>query len=295
MANTNFKERICLITGANSGLGKAAAIDLAKLGMQIVMVCRNKAKGEKALAEIKERSRNDSIELLLADLSILSQVRKLADEFRARHEKLHVLINNAGLANLTRRVTADGFEETFEINYLAPFLLTNLLIGVLNSSAPSRVINVSSVAHYSGHIEFSDLQSERNYGWLKAYGQSKLALVLFTRELARILKGSGVTAYSLHPGAVATNIWTRSAGPAGFVMTLPKLFMLSPRKGAETIVYLASAEGVEKYTGEYFEKKQVKKSSEESYDEEITRRLWSVSETLTSLKPQELFANEPVS
>src|SRR5579862_8500711 len=295
MANTNFKERICLITGANSGLGKAAAIDLAKLGMQIVMVCRNKAKGEKALAEIKERSRNDSIELLLADLSILSQVRKLADEFRARHEKLHVLINNAGLANLTRRVTADGFEETFEINYLAPFLLTNLLIGVLNSSAPSRVINVSSVAHYSGHIEFSDLQSERNYGWLKAYGQSKLALVLFTRELARILKGSGVTAYSLHPGAVATNIWTRSAGPAGFVMTLPKLFMLSPRKGAETIVYLASAEGVEKYTGEYFEKKQVKKSSEESYDEEISRRLWNVSETLTSLKPQELFANEPVS
>lgn len=225
---------------------------------------------------------------MIADMSFLRSVRDLASEFMKTHRAIHVLINNAGLANLRRHVTEDGYEETFEINYLAPFLPTNLLLPLLKSSAPSRIVNVSSVGHFSGHINFNDLQIERNYGWLKAYGQSKLALVMFTRELAKKLSGTGVTAYSLHPGAVATNIWSCPAGAAGFFMAIPKLFMRSPRKGAETVVYLATAEGIEKYSGEYFDNKKVKKSSMESYNEQVSQKLLKTSEELTHISKNAL-------
>src|SRR2546425_2108425 len=278
-----MKEKVVMITGANSGIGKATSLALAKMGATLVMVVRNKARGEDAKSEIIRESQNTSVDLLIADLSSLDSVRQLAIEFRKKYSKLHVLINNAGLFNQRRHVTTDGYENTFATNYLAPFLLTSLQLDLLKASAPSRIINVSSVGHYNGHINFDDLNLEKEYGGWKAYGQSKLALVLFTHELARKLKGTGVTVNAVHPGTVATNIWTRPLGPAGFIMALPKLFMTSPEKGAETIVYLAFSTEAKNLNGEYLEKLKVKKSSNESYDEEIAQRLWDVSAKLTRL------------
>jgi NAD(P)-dependent dehydrogenase (short-subunit alcohol dehydrogenase family) len=278
-----MRDKIVMVTGANSGIGKAASLALAKMGATVVMVARNKERGEAARSEIIRKSQNNSIDLLLADLSSLESVRKLATDFREKYSELHVLINNAGLFNQRRRVTADGYENTFATNYLATFLLTNLQLGLLKGSAPSRIINVSSVGHYNGHINFDDLNLEKEYGGWKAYGQSKLALVLFTHELAKKLQGTGVTINAVHPGTVATNIWSRPFGPVGFIMALPKLFMTSPEKGAETIVYLASSPDAKALSGEYLEKLKVKKSSDESYDEEIAQRLWDVSAKLTRL------------
>jgi NAD(P)-dependent dehydrogenase (short-subunit alcohol dehydrogenase family) len=280
---TTMKDKVVMVTGANSGIGKAASLSLAKKGATVVMVARNKERGEAARSEIVRKSQNDSVDLLLADLSSLESVRILVSEFQKKHSRLHVLINNAGLFNQRRRVTSDGYENTFATNYLAPFLLTNLQLDLLRGSAPSRIINVSSVGHYNGHINFDDLNLEKEYGGWKAYGQSKLALVLFTHELAKKLQGTGVTVNAVHPGTVATNIWTRPFGPVGFIMALPKLFMTSPEQGAETIVYLASSPDAKGLNGEYLEKLKVKKSSNESYDEEIAQRLWDVSAKLTGL------------
>jgi len=278
-----MKDKVVMITGANSGIGKAASVALAKMGATLVMVTRNRERGEAAKAEIIKDSQNNSVDLLLADLSSLESVQQLATEFRKKYSKLHVLVNNAGLFNRKRHVTTDGYENTLATNYLAPFLLTNLQLGLLKDSAPSRIINVSSVGHYNGHINFDDLNLEKEYSGWKAYGQSKLALVLFTHELAKKLQGSGVTVNAVHPGTVATNIWTRPFGPAGFITALPKLFMTSPEKGAKTIVYLASSPDAQNLSGEYLEKLKAKKSSEESYDEEIAQRLWNVSAKLTRL------------
>jgi NAD(P)-dependent dehydrogenase (short-subunit alcohol dehydrogenase family) len=280
---TIMKDKLVLVTGSNSGIGRAATLALAKMGATVVMVARNGEKGEAARSEIIRESRNNSVDLLLADLSSLESVRHLAEEFRTKYSKLHVLINNAGLFNQRRHVTIDGYESTFATNYLAPFLLTNLLMDQLKAGAPSRIVNVSSVGHYNGHINFDDLNLEKDYGGWKAYGQSKLALVLFTHELAKKLQGTEVTVNSLHPGTVATNIWSRPLGKMGFIMSLPKLFMTSPEKGAETIVYLASSPEAKNLNGEYLEKLKVKKSSDESYNEEFAQRLWDVSAKLTRL------------
>jgi NAD(P)-dependent dehydrogenase (short-subunit alcohol dehydrogenase family) len=280
---TTMEDKIVMITGANSGIGRASSLALANMGASVVMVARNAEKGEAARSEIIRESQNKSVDLLLADLSSLESVRQLATEFQRKYSKLHVLINNAGLFNQRRHVTNNGYENTFATNYLAPFLLTNLQLDMLKTSAPSRIINVSSVGHYNGHINFDDLNLEKEYGGWKAYGQSKLALVLFTHELAKKLQGTGVTVNAVHPGTVATNIWTRPFGPAGFIMALPKLFMTSPEKGAATIVYLASSPDAKDLNGEYLEKLKVKKSSDESYDEEIAQRLWDVSAKLTGL------------
>src|SRR6266516_6617809 len=280
---TTMKDKVVMITGANSGIGKAASLALAKMGANLVMIARDKERGEAARSEIIRASQNDLVDLLLADLSSLESVGQLASEFQKKYSKLHVLINNAGLFNQRRHVTTDGYENTFATNYLAPFLLTNLQLPILKASAPRRIINVSSVGHYNGHINFDDLNLEKEYGGWKAYGQSKLALVLFTHELAKKLQGARVTVNSVHPGTVATNIWTRPLGPAGFIMALPKLFMTTPRQGAETIVYLASSPDAKDLNGEYLEKLKVKKSSDESYNEEIAQRLWDVSAKLTGL------------
>ncbi len=280
---TRMKDKVVLVTGANSGIGRAASLALAKEGATVVMVARDKERGEAARSETIRESQNASVDLLLADLSSLESVHQLATEFQRKYSKLHVLINNAGLFNQRRHVTMDGYENTFATNYLAPFLLTNLQLDLLKASAPSRIINVSSVGHYSGHINFDDLNLEKEYGGWKAYGQSKLALVLFTHELAKKLQGTSVTVNAVHPGTVATNIWSRPLGPVGFIMALPKLFMTTPRQGAETIVYLASSPDAKDLNGEYLEKLKVKKSSDESYNEEIAQRLWDVSAKLTGL------------
>jgi len=280
---TTMKDKVVMVTGANSGIGKAASLALAKMGATVVMVARSRERGEAARSEIVRKSQNNAVDLLLADLSSLESVRILASEFRKKYSELHVLINNAGLFNQRRSVTIDGYENTFATNYLAPFLLTNLQLDLLKASAPSRIINVSSVGHYNGHINFDDINLEKEYGGWKAYGQSKLALVLFTHELAKKLQGTGVTVNAVHPGTVATNIWSRPLGPVGFILALPKLFMISPDQGAETIVYLASSPDAKGLNGEYLEKLKVKKSSNESYDEEIAQRLWDVSAKVTRL------------
>ena len=272
-----------MVTGANSGIGRATAEQLAELGATVVMVCRDRDRGERAMAQIKRKSDNNSVELMIADFASLDSVRNLAKEYLKNHDKLHVLVNNAGLVRLSRSLTVDGFETTFQVNYLSHFLLTNLLLGSMRKSAPSRIINVSSVSHYGGHFNFDDLQMTKGYGVMKAYSQSKLALVLFTRELARRLEGTRVTANCLHPGAVATNIWGSALGPAAFLGKISKLFLVSPRRGAETIVYLASSSEVEDVSGRYFEEKREKKSSADSYDRALAEKLWNASVALVGL------------
>jgi len=275
--------RVCMITGANSGIGKATAEKLAGLGATVVMACRSRERGEKAMADITRRSRSDSVELLLADFTSFDSVRALAKEFSEKHDSLHVLVNNAGVARLRRSTTVDGFENTFQVDYLSHFLLTNLLLELLKKSAPSRIINVSSTSHYGGHVNLDALQMRKGYGVMKAYSQAKLAQVLFTYELSRRLEGTGVTANCLHPGAVATNMWGKPMGPFAFMGRISRLFLISPEEGAETPAYLASSPEVEGVTGKYYDRKRDRRSSAESYDRELAEKLWRESERMTGL------------
>ena len=278
-----MNQKICLVTGASSGIGKETAEGLAELGATVVMVCRSRKRGDDALADIRRRSGSNSVELLLADFASLDSVRTLAKEFVQKHDSLDVLVNNAGVAMLRRSVTVDGFETTFQVDYLSHFLLTNLLLDELKRCAPSRIVNVSSASHYGGHMNLDDLQMKNRYGVMKAYSRAKLAQVLFTYELSRRLEGTGVTANCLHPGAVATNIWSRPLGPFSFLGKISRLFLISPKAGAETPVYLASSPEVEGVTGRYFEKKREKKSSAESYDRNLAEKLWTESSRMTGL------------
>ena len=198
--------KICLVTGASSGIGKATALGLAKMGATVVMVCRDANKGEAALSEIKRNSGSSSVDLLLADLSSQEAIRRLATEYKSKYQQLHVLINNAGVYYTKRHVTVDGLEAMFAVNYLARFLLTNLLLDIIKRSAPARVINVAGAYHAKGKINFDDLQGEKDFDGQRANHQSKLADVLFTYELARRLEGTGVTVNCLHPGMVATDL-----------------------------------------------------------------------------------------
>lgn len=275
--------KVCMVTGASSGIGKVTAIRLGELGATVVMVCRSRERGEKALVEVEESGGRGSAELMLADLASLESVRSLVKDYMGRHDSLHVLVNNAGVARVRRSMTPDGFETTFQVNYLSHFLLTNLLLGLLKKSAPSRIVNVSSVSHFGGHLRLDDLQMTRGYGVMKAYSQSKLAQVLFTYELARRLEGTGVTVNCLHPGAVATNIWRNYLGPASFLGGISRLFLKSPEKGAETSVYLASSPEVEGVTGKYFDQMRERKSSDDSYGAVTAKRLWEVSAEIAGL------------
>jgi retinol dehydrogenase-14 len=279
--------KTCLVTGASSGIGRETAAALAGQGARVVLVCRDRTRGEAVRSEISDRTGNDAIELMLADLSSQQQVRQLADAFLATHDRLHVMVNNAGTFEGVRSVTEDGLETTFAVNHLAPFLLTNLLLPVLTASAPSRIVTVSSTGHgYGTTIHFDDLQCERRYGAMRAYSQSKLANVLFTYELARRLEGTGVTANCLHPGGVNTKL-LRYRGVAGALvggaLAIGRPFMLSPAQGAETPVYLSSSLDVEGVTGAYFAKQRAVRTSKASYDKETMRRLWEVSAALTGL------------
>lgn len=282
--------RVCLITGADSGIGKEAAVEIAALGASLTIVSRDKASGESALAEIKQRSRSQDVALMIAEFASLASVRKLAEEFSATHDKLHVLVNNAGALNGGRRITSDGHEMTFGVNHLAPFLLTTLLLDLLKASAPSRIITTSSHSHTRATIHFDDLNAERKYGsmGMTAYGHSKLANLLFSYELARRLDGTGVTSNALHPGIVKTGFGRTSGGlyqpliKVFHALGSPFPFLLSPAKGAETTVYLASSPEVETTTGKYFVKKQPVPSSDASHDTAVAKRLWSVSEELVA-------------
>lgn len=281
--NTTMQGKVCIVTGANSGIGKATALGLAQMGATVVMVCRNQVKGEEARNEIKEKSGNDAIDLMLVDLASQASIRQLAENIQQRYQQLHVLINNAGVASLTRRETADGFEMEFAVNYLAPFLLTNLLLDRLKASTPARIVNVSSDAQKSGIVKMDDLQSKKKYG-LRAYGQSKLALVLFTYKLASLLQGTGVTVNCLHPGFVATNIGQDGAGSVGrSIIKLISKFGVSPEKGAKTSIYLASSSEIEGVTGKYFVKSRPVRSAPASYDEALQSQLWEETTKMVNL------------
>lgn len=269
--------KIVLITGANSGIGRETALALARMGAHVVLLCRDRRRGEEATRAIRARSGNPSVELMLADLSSQRAIREVADEFRARHPRLHVLVNNAAVALRKRRTTVDGLEMTFAVNHLGYFLLTGLLVDRLEAGAPARIVNVSSAAHKEGRIDFGDLQAEREYRGFQVYCNTKLANVLFTYELARRLKGTGVTANCLHPGVVATKIYGKYRWLWGL---FAPLLLKSAEVGAATPIHLASAPEVEHISGKYFVDKRDVPSCPASYDEALARRLWEVSAQL---------------
>jgi NAD(P)-dependent dehydrogenase (short-subunit alcohol dehydrogenase family) len=281
MAESNMQAKVCLVTGSSSGIGFVTARELAKMGATVIMVCRNRAKGEAAQEEIKQVSGNTLVDLIVADLSDLSQVRRTASEFQQKYAQLHVLIHNAGAIHGEREVTPDGLEKTFVTNYLAPFLLTQLLLDVLKASAPARIVNVSSSGHTRGHIDFADLQGAQRYSFMKAYGQSKLAQIYCTYELAARLVGTDVTVNALHPGLVASNFNRGTKGMAHVIGEVVYFFRgISAEKGAETTLYLATSPEVEKVSGKYFSDCKQIPSSKLSYDVTIRQRLWNISEEL---------------
>jgi NAD(P)-dependent dehydrogenase (short-subunit alcohol dehydrogenase family) len=270
-----------LVTGANQGIGKATALALAQRGARVVMVARNADKGRAAAADIEAATGSKSVELMVADLSSQAQVRRLAADFKARHDRLDVLVNNAGVVVPTRRATVDGFEETFAINHLAYFLLTRELLDVLLASAPARVVNVSSAAHRAARMQWGDLQFASRYNQWRAYGQSKLANVLFTYELARRVDPHKVTVNALHPGVIASGFGQTYGGATAFFVRLARPFFASTEEGARTSVYLASSPEVEGVTGKYFSKCTPTASNAVSYCTASQRKLWCLSEEMT--------------
>jgi NAD(P)-dependent dehydrogenase (short-subunit alcohol dehydrogenase family) len=276
--------RVCLVTGATRGIGAAMAEALARMGATVVVTGRSAERGQDLVSGITQRTANEDVHFLCADLASMAEVNGLAQAFMAHWDRLHVLVNNAGTVFPTRRTTIDGYEEVFAVNHLAPFLLTNLLLPVLLDSAPSRVIVTSSYEHRRGRMHWDNLQGERFYFSQQAYAQSKLANLLFVYELVRRLEGSGVTVNAINPGLVHTNICMDS----GWLIRTAKRMMdrfsaVSPEEGADTSVWLASSPDVEGVTGRYFQRRHTVRSSRASYDVAAQQRLWRISEELTGL------------
>jgi retinol dehydrogenase 12 len=272
--------KVCLVTGATSGIGLETARALARRGAKVVVLGRSSERCEATAGLLRDES-GSAVEPLAADLSVQAEVRRAAREFQERFPRLDVLVNNAGAAYMKREESADGIEKTLALNHLGYFLLTNLLLDLLKRSAPARVVNLASDAHRSVKgIDFDDIQAEKRYGPFRAYGISKLANVLFTRELARRLEGTGVTVNAMHPGLVATNFATRMPLVLQWFF---RLFGLSPEKGARTAIYLATAAEVEGVSGKYFYKEKVVRPAAPALDDAAARRLWEVSEAMTGL------------
>lgn len=280
-----MKGRVCLVTGASHGIGFATASALAAAGATVVLHGRDPERVETLCRMIQQHTGSQSVSGLAADFSSLSEVRRLAAELIARHQRLHVLVNNAGASVSGRHRTADGFEWHLGVNHLAPFLLTNLLLETLEASAPSRVVTVASVAHRGNPVDLDDLDFEQGYGSFAAYGRSKSANILFTVELARRLAGTGVTANALHPGVVATNLASTMPAPLRWIVTLLKPVMASPEQGAETSIYLATSPEVDGVTGRYFVKCREATADAPATDADRARRLWARSAELAGLDP----------
>jgi NAD(P)-dependent dehydrogenase (short-subunit alcohol dehydrogenase family) len=288
----SVKDKVVLVTGATNGIGKVTAYQLAAQGARVVIISRNAEKCKTTAEEIRTQT-GATVDWIAADLSLLAGIEDAAAEFRARYDRLHVLVNNAGAFFAERIVTADGYEATFALNHLNYFLLTERLRDLLLASAPARIVNVSSDAHYGGAINFDDLMGERKYSGWSAYSQSKLANVMFTYALARRLEGANVTANVLHPGFVATGFGRNNGGVVGMFMPIAQMFAKKPDKGAETSVFLAASPTVEGVNGKYFADNKAKESSKLSYDVTAQERLWEVSEQLVRLaKP--VTAAQPV-
>lgn len=277
-------EKICLVTGANAGIGRAISLGLANMGATLIMVCRNKSRGEAALAELKEKSNNSSIFLFIADLSSQASIHQFVEKFKMQFEKLDILINNAGIITQSRTLTEEGLETQFALNHMAPFLLTNLLLESLRASHSARIINISSNAHKTANIHLDDLQSEQSYIPKEVYQRTKLYNVLFTYELARQLNGTHITVNCVHPGVVQTKLLHEYNGGKSKPNFITRLFYNTTEKGAETPLYLASSSEVEGINGKYFENKKAVNSSKLSYDMTLAKELWQVSKTLTTTK-----------
>jgi NAD(P)-dependent dehydrogenase (short-subunit alcohol dehydrogenase family) len=279
-----MRGKTCLVTGATSGIGAVTALELARLGATVLVAGRNAAKC-RARVEAIRRETGARVEEVVADLASQAQVRRMALEIAARFARLDVLVNNAGTYLFERTLTPEGLEKTFAVNYLSHFLLTNLLLDRLAASPSSRVVCVSSSAHLRGRIDFDNLQGERHYDRLDAYARSKLAILMFTYELARRRKGARPTANALHPGIVATSLGSENGFLRGWlrvrVRNLVDRSMMTPEEGARTSIFLASSPEVEGVTGRYFDQGRDVPSSPASYDEAVARKLWEVSEELT--------------
>jgi NAD(P)-dependent dehydrogenase (short-subunit alcohol dehydrogenase family) len=277
-------EKIILITGGSAGMGKATATILARGGSRVIILARNRKRGEAALQEIIQKSGNTKVHLMLCDLGSQISIRQFVKKFKETYTHLDVLINNAGVITPKRNETKEGYEIQFAVNHLGHFLLTNLLLETIIKSKPARIINVSSDAHKVGNIHFEDIHLKKGYNLIKAYAQSKLANILFTYELAERLKGTGVTVNCLHPGAVATQMGIDRKTGFGTALTgLLKPFFKTPEEGAATAVYLAASEEGGEVTGKYFSNKKAIKSSEKSYDKQLAKKLWTLSEKLVYL------------
>jgi len=275
--------RTVLVTGGTGGIGRATAMGLATMGAHLGITGRDRARTEGAAREIRAAG-GGQVDVFVADLSSQTEVRRLAGEVLQIYPRIDVLVNNVGGYWDTRHVTPDGFEHTFALNHLAPFLLTSLLLDRLKQSAPARVVTVSSNAHTTGEIDFDDLQGQRSYSGSRAYSQSKLANVLFTYELARRLQPSALTANALHPGVVNTSFGAEDPGSLQrLIIPFARPFLKTPEQGAATSIHLASSSDLEQVTGRYFANSKPKRSSKRSYDEATAARLWQVSTDLVGL------------
>ncbi len=263
-----------LVTGSTDGIGKETARQLAQLGATVIVHGRSAERCQAACADIRTTTGNLNVDCVVADLSSQRQVRQLAADIIARYDRLHVLINNAGMILLQRQLSEDGLEMSFAVNYLAPFLLTNLLLDLLKRSAPARIVNVSSTVHYDAPLKFDNLQGERHYNGVEAYKVAKLGNVLFTYELAERLKGTGVVVNSLHPGTVTTKLLSTGWGWSNG---------LSPAQGAALSVYLATSPEMEQVTGNYYESKSAGGASPKARDVKLRRRFWDLSAQLVGL------------
>jgi NAD(P)-dependent dehydrogenase (short-subunit alcohol dehydrogenase family) len=272
--------KVVVITGGTSGIGQVAAEKLASTGARIVLVARDKSRADGTLSRLRQLSPGVNHTVHLADLSKIEAVRRVGGEIASAEPRIDVLINNAGAMFYDRQVTVDGLERTFATNHMAYFVLTLALRPQLIAAAPARVINTASDAHRRAKLDFEDLQCERNYRAFTAYGRSKLSNILFTRELARKLAGTGVTANCLHPGVVNTRFADGGHGALYQVFRIVKNFALTPEKGAETIIYLASSPDVADVTGEYFKKCARATPTREAQNDDSARRLWSETEKL---------------
>ncbi len=269
-------------TGATSGIGEAAVVALAGLGARIVLVARDETRAKATIEQLEAKGPGLDHRLHLADLSSMAETRKVGEAIAANEPRIDLLINNAGALFSSRRVTPEGLELTFALNHMAYFVLTEALRERLVASAPARIVSTSSVAHDGATLDFNDLQSAKGYGGLKVYGRSKLANILFTRELARRLAGTGVTANCFHPGVVKTRFGESSGGFAGLLIPLIRPFFMTAKKSADTLVYLASSSEVANTTGGYFVKRKLAEPSAAARDDAAAKRLWIESERLAS-------------
>jgi NAD(P)-dependent dehydrogenase (short-subunit alcohol dehydrogenase family) len=287
-----LKNKTCIITGGNSGIGKAAAVGLARFGANIILVVRNRFRGEAALKEIITLTGNKNIEIQLCCLSSFESIKECADNIRSHHKKIDMLINNAGAYFSKKHITKDGIEATFQVNYLSRFLLTNLLLDLIAKNGGGKIIIVNGEYHRHGKINFNDLQMENRYTGMCAACRAKLADLLFVYELSSKLKGFPVNVNALHPGIVATNAVENDPDASmmrKILYWLAKPFLSSPEKGAETILYLASNDEVKNVTGKYFINKKIAASSSSSLDKEAAKKLWKESEILTGVDTEQIF------